>query len=111
MLDYRSVFTGDTHLGSRGTRGGELSAFLKHVRCQRLYLVGDIIDLWALKQRWRWPVMHNQVVRRILKHVQYGAHVVYDQPDDGPRHAHRAGGSRGCAPAGAGCRVHGSRRR
>jgi UDP-2,3-diacylglucosamine pyrophosphatase LpxH len=76
-LHYRSVFLSDTHLGFRGVKAEELSAFLKHVRCERLYLVGDIIDLWALRQRWHWPVAHNHVVRRILKMAKRGTHVLY----------------------------------
>lgn len=76
-MQYRTVFISDTHLGFRGARAEELSAFLKHVRCERLYLVGDILDLWSLKSRWRWPASHNQVVRRLLKHAKRGTHVVY----------------------------------
>ena len=74
---FRSVFLSDTHLGFAGVYAAELSAFLKHIDCERLYLVGDIIDLWALRQKWRWPVMHNQVVRRILKLANIGTSVVY----------------------------------
>jgi UDP-2,3-diacylglucosamine pyrophosphatase LpxH len=74
---FRSVFLSDTHLGFAGVYAAELSAFLKHIDCERLYLVGDIIDLWALRQKWRWPVMHNQVVRRILKLANVGTAVVY----------------------------------
>lgn len=74
---YRTVFLSDTHLGFPGVHAGELSAFLKHVRCERLYLVGDIIDLWVLRSKWRWPVLHNQVVRRILKHAKNGTLVTY----------------------------------
>lgn len=76
-FSYRTVFLSDTHLGFRGVRAGELSAFLKHLRCERLYLVGDIIDLWALRSRWRWPRMHNQVVRRLLKLARHGTTVTY----------------------------------
>ncbi len=76
-LDYRTVFISDTHLGSRGARAAELSAFLKHVRCERLYLVGDAIDLWAMRSRVHWPPTHNHVVRRILKHAKRGTHVVF----------------------------------
>lgn len=76
-LDYRTVFISDTHLGFKGTRTEDLSTFLKHVRCERLYLVGDIIDFWALRSRWHWPRTHNQVVRRILKQAKRGTHVVY----------------------------------
>jgi len=74
---FRSVFLSDTHLGFAGVYAAELSAFLKHVECERLYLVGDILDLWALRQKWRWPAMHNQVVRRILKHANVGTTVIY----------------------------------
>ena len=76
-LDFRSIFISDTHLGMRGVRAAELSAFLKHATCERLYLVGDILDLWALKSRWRWPVAHNQVVRRVLKLAKKGVAVTY----------------------------------
>jgi len=74
---YRTVFLSDTHLGFAGVRAEELSAFLKHLRCERLYLVGDIIDLLALRSRWRWPAMHNQVVRRLLKLAKHGTVVTY----------------------------------
>lgn len=76
-FDYRTVFLSDVHLGFRAARTEELAAFLKNLSCERLYLVGDIIDLWALRSRWYWPIMHNQVVRRILKLAKRGTHVVY----------------------------------
>lgn len=76
-LDYRTVFISDTHLGMRGARAEELSAFLKHVRCERLYLVGDAIDLWAMRSKVHWPATHNHVVRRVLKHAKRGTHVVF----------------------------------
>jgi len=76
-LEYRTVWISDTHLGSKGARAKELSRFLKQVRCEKLYLVGDIIDCWRLKSRWYWPAEHNDVVRRILKHASRGTEVVY----------------------------------
>ena len=76
-LEYKTVWISDTHLGSKGARAKELSRFLKQVRCEKLYLVGDIIDCWRLKSRWYWPAEHNDVVRRILKHVSRGTEVIY----------------------------------
>jgi UDP-2,3-diacylglucosamine pyrophosphatase LpxH len=64
---FRTLFISDLHLGMRGVRANELSAFLKHLECERIYLVGDVLDLWVLRQRWHWPISHNQVVRRILE--------------------------------------------
>ena len=76
-LEYRTVWISDTHLGSKGSRAKELSRFLKQVRCEKLYLVGDILDCWRLKARWYWPAEHNDVVRRILKLASRGTQVVY----------------------------------
>ncbi|MCE9589292.1 MAG: UDP-2,3-diacylglucosamine diphosphatase [Planctomycetes bacterium] len=76
-LRYRTVWISDTHLGSRGSRAGELSAFLKRVRCDKLYLVGDIIDMQSLRQRWFWPVEHNDVIRRLLKMAKRGVEIIY----------------------------------
>lgn len=75
-LRYRTVWISDAHLGSKGARAEELSRFLKHVRCEQLYLVGDIIDMWRLKSRWYWPAAHNDVVRRVLKMASKGTKVV-----------------------------------
>ena len=58
-------------------RAGDLAFFLKHVECDRLYLVGDIIDMWRLRQRWWWPPEHNTVVRRIIKMATRGSEVVF----------------------------------
>ncbi|WP_428388575.1 UDP-2,3-diacylglucosamine diphosphatase [Mucisphaera sp.] len=66
-LRYKSVFVSDVHLGTNGCHAKELSRLLKRVECEKLFLVGDIIDMWRLKQRWYWPAEHNDVIRRLLK--------------------------------------------
>ena len=77
MFAYRTVFVSDVHLGFRGVRAEEFAAFLKRLECERLYLVGDIVDMWALRQRWSWPVTHNQSVRRLLKLAKRGTVITY----------------------------------
>lgn len=42
---HRAVFVSDVHLGSPHCHAAELAGFLGRLRCERLYLVGDIIDL------------------------------------------------------------------
>lgn len=86
-LDYRTVFISDTHLGSRGCQAAALSRFIKYVRCDRLYLVGDIVDMWRLKQRWYWPGEHNNVLRRILNQTKHQTDVVFvpGNHDEGAR--------------------------
>lgn len=74
---FRTVWISDTHLGTPGCRAEDLSRFLKQVECDRLYLVGDIIDMWRLKARWHWPAEHNRVIRRLLKLAQRGTEITY----------------------------------
>ncbi|MDZ4829188.1 MAG: UDP-2,3-diacylglucosamine diphosphatase [Phycisphaerae bacterium] len=84
---YRTVWISDTHLGSTTVQADELAYFLKHISCDHLYLVGDIIDMWRLRQRWKWPASHNAVIRRILKLSSRGTRVLYvpGNHDDGAR--------------------------
>ena len=49
---YRSIWISDTHLGSRGCKAELLLSFLQHNQAEHIYLVGDIIDGWALRKRW-----------------------------------------------------------
>ncbi|MEM6334584.1 MAG: UDP-2,3-diacylglucosamine diphosphatase [Planctomycetota bacterium] len=76
-VHYRTVFVSDIHLGSSGSHAKQISRLLKHVRCDTLYLVGDVIDMWRLKRKWHWPKSHNEVVRRVLKLAERGTRVVF----------------------------------
>ena len=77
MFAYRTVFVSDLHLGFRGARAEEFAAFLKRMECEHLFMVGDMVDMWALRQRWSWPATHNQVVRRVLKFAKRGTRITY----------------------------------
>ena len=69
---YRSVFISDVHLGTRGCQAELLLDFIRHMTCDRLYLVGDILDGWKLKGGWWWPQAHNDVVQKILRLARKG---------------------------------------
>ena len=58
---YKTVFISDVHLGSRHCKAEQLLAFLKRLRCEQLFLVGDIVDVWAMHKRVHWPQSHNNV--------------------------------------------------
>lgn len=73
----RSVWISDVHLGSHGCQAKSLLQFLRAVRCERLYLVGDIIDLWAMRRGVYWPVSHNHVLRQLLTLGQGGVRVIF----------------------------------
>jgi UDP-2,3-diacylglucosamine pyrophosphatase LpxH/glycosyltransferase involved in cell wall biosynthesis len=63
----RTVFLSDIHLGSPDSKANEVVNFLKHIRCEKLVLNGDIIDGWALKRGGKWSARHSRVIRKILK--------------------------------------------
>ena len=73
----RTVFLSDTHIGSRGCKANELRAFLGRLECETLYLVGDIIDVWALRRKWYWPRSHSQVVRKLFAMARNGTRVIF----------------------------------
>ncbi|MEO0443603.1 MAG: UDP-2,3-diacylglucosamine diphosphatase [Pseudomonadota bacterium] len=74
---YRSIWISDVHLGSKDCRADLLTEFLKHHRCDRLYLVGDIIDGWKMKSGIYWKKSYTRVIRRILKMAKQGTPVYY----------------------------------
>lgn len=74
----RAVFVSDVHLGSRHCHAAELATFLSTLRCDRLYLVGDIVDLWYLAQRRAaWGPAHNRVVEALHALRRAGTEIVY----------------------------------
>jgi UDP-2,3-diacylglucosamine pyrophosphatase LpxH len=78
MQSYRAIFISDTHLGTKDSKAELLHNFLKHHRCETLYLVGDIIDGWKVQQnKFKWSQSHSDVIRVILKHAKRGTRVVY----------------------------------
>ena len=74
---YRSVFISDVHLGTRGCQAELLLDFIRHVGCDALYLVGDIVDGCKMKSGWYWPQAHNDVVQKILRMARKGVRVTY----------------------------------
>ena len=73
----RAIFISDLHIGTPGFQADALLDFLKHHRCETLYLVGDIVDGWQLRRRWFWPQSHNDVVQKLLRRARKGCRVIY----------------------------------
>src|SRR3954462_15771679 len=74
---FRTLFISDIHLGARGSQADKLLDFLRAHDADTIYLVGDIVDGWALKSGWHWPQSHNDFVQKMLRKVRKGAKVVY----------------------------------
>ncbi|MEM9557615.1 MAG: UDP-2,3-diacylglucosamine diphosphatase [Acidobacteriota bacterium] len=75
-LHCRTAFLSDLHLGAAKARADELASLLDRLECERLYLVGDILDLWQLR-RWRWTAACERIVARILELARGGTRVIF----------------------------------
>jgi UDP-2,3-diacylglucosamine pyrophosphatase LpxH len=67
LIHYRSVWISDVHLGTRGSQAGALLGFLRTFECDTLYVVGDLIDIWAMKRGVYWTQEHSDVIQKILR--------------------------------------------
>lgn len=77
-LQFRTLILSDLHLGTKDAKARELLDMLRGVRCEKLILNGDIIDLWSLQRKNHWGPAHTAVVRRLLKMAEKdGTRVVY----------------------------------
>src|SRR5919109_61312 len=74
---FRTLFISDVHLGARGSQADRLLDFLRTHDAETIYLVGDIVDGWALKSYWHWPQSHNDFVQKMLRKARKGAKVIY----------------------------------
>ncbi|MCG2634483.1 MAG: UDP-2,3-diacylglucosamine diphosphatase [Gammaproteobacteria bacterium] len=77
LIKCRTLWLSDIHLGFNGCRADDLLDFLHSVECERIYLVGDIVDLWAMRKGLHWPQSHNNVVRTLLGLAKHGTRVVF----------------------------------
>lgn len=73
----RSIFLSDIHLGTRACQAGRLLSFLREYDSERLYLVGDIIDFWAMSRGIYWSRQQNTFIQKVLKRARHGTQVIF----------------------------------
>jgi UDP-2,3-diacylglucosamine pyrophosphatase LpxH len=73
----RAAWISDLHLGTRTSNTEALLQFLRDYDCEKLYVVGDLIDIWQLRRGRYWPQQHNDVIQKILRKARKGVPVVY----------------------------------
>ena len=76
-MKIEALFLSDVHLGSKGSNAENVLEILKQYQPEYLFLVGDIIDGWLLKRKFRWPQSHTNVLRKILSYSKNGTKVIY----------------------------------
>jgi UDP-2,3-diacylglucosamine pyrophosphatase LpxH len=76
-MKIEALFISDVHLGSKGSNANDVLTILKQYQPETLFLVGDIIDGWLLKRKFRWPQSHTNVIRKIMSYSKNGTRVIY----------------------------------
>ena len=77
MNSYRSVFLSDIHLGTKMSQPDKLLDFMKTFECERIYLVGDIVDCWSMSKKPIWPQFHIDTIQKLLRKARKGTEVYY----------------------------------
>jgi UDP-2,3-diacylglucosamine pyrophosphatase LpxH len=76
-VKVRSIFLSDIHLGTRSCQADQLLDFLREFESEHLFLIGDIVDFWAMRRRIQWSPAQNTVVQKILRRARHGEKVVF----------------------------------
>lgn len=77
MPRVRSIFLSDLHLGTRACKAGRLLDFLHAHEAEHLFLIGDIVDFWAMSRGIHWSCEQNTVIQKILRRARHGEKVVF----------------------------------
>ena len=77
QLKVRTLFLSDMHFGMPGTATREFIDFMEQVAFERLVLVGDVVDGWALTRRWNWGERQERCLDLILGAAQNADEVLY----------------------------------
>lgn len=74
-MNYKSIFVSDIHLGTRFSQAELFLDFLKENESENLFFVGDIIDGWAIKRKFKWAQSHSDVIQKVLRKARKGTKV------------------------------------
>ncbi|MFA7231478.1 MAG: UDP-2,3-diacylglucosamine diphosphatase [Victivallaceae bacterium] len=74
---YKTLFLSDIHLGTKYCHSEKLLEFLKTINVEKIYLIGDIVDLSAIRRKFYWDSTHNALIRKFFKLVKNGVEIIY----------------------------------
>ncbi len=77
MVKVRSIFLSDIHLGTRACQAERLLDFLREHAAERTFLIGDIVDFWAMSRGIHWSAAQNTVVQKLLRRARHGERIVF----------------------------------
>jgi UDP-2,3-diacylglucosamine pyrophosphatase LpxH len=72
-----ALFISDLHLGTKHSNSENILKLLKLYTPEYIFLVGDIIDGWRMKNKNNWKQSHTNILRKILSYSKEGTKVIY----------------------------------
>jgi len=76
-MRVESIFISDVHLGQGGCRAEDLLDFLAETEARNIFVIGDLVDFWAMRRSIWWPQAHQDVLRMLVGRAKGGTRVVY----------------------------------
>ena len=77
MKKIRTLFISDVHLGTSKSKADKLLEVFKEWEYENLVIIGDFIDLTALKKKFYWKEDHSTVVQKVLRMSRKDIKVIY----------------------------------
>lgn len=77
MIKVKSLFISDLHLGNPNCQVDKVLQVLRNYEFENLFIVGDFIDMTALKRKFYWHPDHSTVIQKVLRASRKGVKVIY----------------------------------
>jgi len=77
MQKIKTLFISDIHLGNKNSQADKLLEVFKEYEFENLFIIGDFIDMTAMKRKFYWNQYHSTVIQKILKLSRHNVNVYY----------------------------------
>lgn len=73
----RTLLVSDVHLGCRFAQAEHFLAYLNRIRPDRLFILGDFLDGWEFRAKWRWSGVYTGILNRLFDLANRGTELFY----------------------------------
>lgn len=73
----RTLIVSDVHLGCRYAQAENFLAYLRGVRPEQLFILGDFLDGWKLGAGWHWNPTYSGILHRLFSLAERGTEIYY----------------------------------
>jgi UDP-2,3-diacylglucosamine pyrophosphatase LpxH len=77
MQKIKTLFISDIHLGNKNSQADKLLEVLRQYEFENLFIIGDFIDMTAMKRKFYWNQDHSTVIQKVLKLSRHNVNVYY----------------------------------